>query len=104
MKKKYKIISKTRFFLFIITVSAITTMFVVSLLSINEVYGSNHGYGYEYSQQEIIRGDTLWMIALDHMPEGYDVREMIYEIKMINKMDKSNVYSGDIIKIPIIKE
>lgn len=103
MKKKYKIISKTRFFLFIITVSAITTMFVVSLLSINEVHGSNHGYGYEYSERKVMTGDTLWMIALDHMPDGYDVRKMIYEIKMINKMDKSNLYPGDIIKIPIIK-
>lgn len=102
MNKRYKIISKTRFFLFIIAMSVIITMLVVSLLSINEAYGSN--YNYEYEEIKIVKGDTLWMIALDRMPEKYDVRKMVYEIKMINEMDVSNIYPGDIIKVPIIKE
>lgn len=102
MNKRYKIISKARFFLFIITVSAIVTMLVVSLLSINEAHGSS--YEYEYKEIEIIKGDTLWMIALDYMPKDYDVREMIYKIKIINKMNISNIYPGDQIKIPIIKD
>lgn len=101
MKKRYKIISKTRFFLFIITVSAITTMLIMSILSINEVYGSNHSG--DYKEIEIINGDTLWMLALDYMPEEYDVRKMLYEIKMLNNMETSNVYPGDIIKIPITR-
>lgn len=101
MKKRYKIISKTRFFVFIITVSAIMTMLIMSLLSINEVYGSNHRS--DYKEIEIINGDTLWMLAIDYMPERYDVRKMLYEIKMLNNMETSNVYPGDIIKIPIIQ-
>ena len=103
MKKRYKIISKARFFLFIITVSTILTMLIVSLLSTNEVHGSNYGEEYEYNQVKIVKGDTLWMIALEHMPKEYDVRKMIYEIKIFNNMELSNVYPGDIIKIPIIK-
>ena len=104
MKKRYKVISKVRFFLFIITMSAMLTILVVSLLSNNEVYGSNYGYAYNYNEVKIVKGDTLWMIALESMPEGYDVREMIYKIKVINEMDISNIYPGDIIKIPIIND
>lgn len=83
--------------------STIATMLIVSLLSTNEVHGSNYGHDYEYSEIKVLKGDTLWMIALDHMPEEYDVRKMIYEIRILNNMDVSNIYSGDIIKIPIIK-
>lgn len=84
--------------------SAIVTILGVSLLSNNKVYGSNYGYTYDYNEVRIKKGDTLWMIALEYMPEKYDVRDMIYEIKMINEMDLSNIYAGDIIKIPILKK
>lgn len=43
------------------------------------------------------------MIALNYMPEKYDVRKMIYEIKVLNKMETSNIYPGDIIRVPTIK-
>ena len=102
MKKRYKIISKTRFLLFLITISTIATVLVISLLSSNKVYGSP--YLYDYDEIRVKRGDTLWMIALEYMPEKYDVRDMIYEIKMMNEMELSNLYVGDIIKIPIIEK
>lgn len=84
--------------------SAIMTILLVSILSNNKVYGSNYGYAYDYNEVRVEKGDTLWMIALEYMPEKYDVRDMIYEIKKINEMDLSNIYAGDIIKVPILKK
>ena len=104
MKKRFKVISKVRFFLFIITMSAMLTILVVSLLSNNKVYGSSYGFDYNYNEVRVVKGDTLWVIALESMPEGYDVREMIYKIKRLNEMDLSNIYAGDIIKVPIIED
>ena len=45
-------------------------------------------------------GDTLWEIAENFTDESEDVRNMIYEIRRINKLEKAEIYPGDIIVIP----
>lgn len=99
MKKRYKIINKTRFYLFITSVFVII---IIGLLSVNKVYSSI--YEYNYDEVQVGEGDTLWMIALHYMPEGYDVRDMIYTIKSFNSMYTSYIYPGDILKIPLINK
>jgi len=45
-----------------------------------------------YTQIMVEEGDSLWSIAAEHMPEGYDVYDYIDELKMLNHID------GDIVK------
>lgn len=99
MKRRYKIVNKARFYLFLISMFVIM---VIGALSIDKVYGSI--YEYDYDEVIIVEGDTLWDIALNYMPPKYDVREMIYIIREFNKMETSQIYAGDTIKIPYISE
>ena len=102
MKKRYKVVNKFRFYVFIITLSMLGTTLIMSLLSINQVYGSI--YKYDYDEVKIIEGDTLWFLAMDYTSKEYDIRRMLYEIKRMNKMETSQIYPGDILKIPLINE
>ena len=67
--------------------------------NINRVYGSL--YEEQYIEVIVKRGDTLWDIAGKYMPEKYEVRKMVFEIKEANNMSNANIYFGDLIKVPI---
>jgi hypothetical protein len=98
-KKKYVIVNKRRFYTFLISLLVITAIIFLSLLSNNKAYSSN--YKTAYIEVTIKEGDTLWDIALKHLPEKQDLRKLIFEIKQFNEMESSCIYPGDIIKIPV---
>jgi len=98
MKKKYKIVNKMRFYLFITSLFVILAVIVFSLLSNNKVHSSVHIV--EFDEVEVVEGDTLWNIATRYLPEKTDIRKMIYDIKEFNQMDNGPIHPGDIIKIP----
>ena len=54
-----------------------------------------------FKEYYVLKGDNLWNISLKHMPKDYDVRRMVYDIKMLNEMDQSFIVAGETIKIPI---
>lgn len=99
MKKKYKIISRIRFFLFIFTIIIVVTSFMFLTFGEKKVRGST--YIIAYREVEVNKGDTLWTIAKDYLPKDTDVRTLIYEISQFNNMSSLYIYPGDIIKIPI---
>lgn len=47
-----------------------------------------------YTQIMVEEGDSLWSIATEHMPEGYDVFDYIDELKMLNHIDGNIVKAG----------
>ena len=48
-------------------------------------------------------GDTVWQIAAKYTTPKDDVREVIYEIRKINKLNNNaNVYPGQALKVPVI--
>lgn len=47
-------------------------------------------------------GDTLWQIAAQYKPEGWDTRAFIQAIQMANEMDNSVIRAGEIILIPML--
>lgn len=99
MKRKYKIINKRRFYSFLITSLAICFIAIISFYPRDKVHSLS--YEAEFHQVEVGEGDTLWNIALEYLPEGEDVRKLVYDINQLNE-DKSNyIYPGDIIKVPI---
>lgn len=98
MKKKYKIVNKKRFYLFITSIFVVLAIIIFSLISNNKVHSSV--YEIHYEEVKVVEGDTLWNIALAYLPEKTDVRKVIYDIKRFNNMNSSYIYPGDTIKIP----
>ena len=93
MGKKYILKNKKRFLLFLLVVFSIFYLlfFVCTIEGYKEM---------EYKMINVSEGDTLWNIALKSNFEG-DIRQYIYEIKKINNLKGSNIYSGSTIKIPV---
>jgi hypothetical protein len=93
MKKKYKLKNKKRFFTLIFLLFAVMITFIFADIT----------YGYkekEYKMVEIKCGDTLWDIA-DRYRGDTEIRKFLYEIKKVNSLDTSNIYTGDTLKIPV---
>lgn len=99
MRKRYKVINRTRFYLFIISVFVVISVVLFSLLSSNKAHSS--AYNINYKEIEIVEGDTLWNIALNNLPERTDVRKMVYDITEINNLGKGHIHPGDRILVPI---
>lgn len=100
--KKYKIVNKTRFYVFII----FTVCVSMSILSFFNSFGRAERIKPELSYKEVYisKGDTVWNIALKYKPEKLDVRDMVADIRDFNELNKLNDLSikpGDIIKIPL---
>lgn len=55
----------------------------------------------EYTTTEVYvqRGDTLWSIAENYVPDNVDIREYIYEVRKLNNMASANINAGDIITV-----
>ncbi|WFA09735.1 LysM peptidoglycan-binding domain-containing protein [Tissierella sp. Yu-01] len=97
--RKYVIVDSKRFFAFITFVLLIFSLVLTLIFTFSKAHSSS--YNQEYKEYHVVTGDSLWDISLRNMPEDYDVREMIYNIKKLNNMETSEIYHGDTIKIPI---
>jgi len=102
MKKKYKIVDRRRFFIFITSLFIVVAIISFSLLLNNKVHSSVYEIAYE--EVRVVEGDNLWNIALLYLPEKTDIRKVIYDIKKFNNMKTSYIHPGDIIKIPIVNK
>ena len=103
---KYKVVNKKRFYLFI-------TSLLISILFSGFFVMSATAYSkddYLILEEDLIienvlveTGDTLWNIALKYKNNNMDVRDMVEIIKDYNNLKSSRIYSGSVIKVPIIK-
>ena len=48
-------------------------------------------------------GDTLWQIASEFNESNKEIREYIYDIKKINKIDSGFILPGQVLVIPLYK-
>lgn len=97
--KRYVIVNAKRFFIFITLILILFTSLFFMIFNIQKAYGDI--LEENFKEYYISKGDNLWNIALENMPEGYDVRKMVYEIKKINGIDTGLIYEGSTIKIPV---
>lgn len=97
--KRYKIVNKFKFIRFITMVLLAGFIFILLVQNRNQAYSSV--YKEQYMEVQVEKGDTLWEIAKEFMPENYDVRKMVYEIRQLNDMNSGNIYPKEIIKVPI---
>ncbi|MDD2446065.1 MAG: LysM peptidoglycan-binding domain-containing protein [Tissierellia bacterium] len=97
--KKYVIVNNRRFFIFI----TIVLVFIVMIISLLVTFPRAHSIMYipKYKDYYVSYGDNLWDISLEYMPKDYDVRKMVYEIKELNDLETSEIFHGDVLKIPI---
>ena len=101
-RKKYKIVNKRRFFLSLFFMSLITIAIISLFINMDKVYSST--YNEEYKTVIVKAGDTLWNIAREHMPDDYDVRKAVFEIREFNNMVTADLYPGDLVKIPLVSK
>lgn len=96
MKRKVTILSTWRFavFLSMIFLMVLTAFF----LFFNHTDAKNPA---QYETIRVSHGDTLWAIAGSRAPEGMDVREYICKIKNLNGMERSDIYAGDDLLLPV---
>jgi LysM repeat protein len=62
---------------------------------------SKHVSTVKETQHVIVeRGNTLWMIASEHLPKGENVRSYIEQIKKFNKLSSSSLQEGQVLLLP----
>jgi len=98
MKKKVTILSTWRFAVFLSAIFLI--VLTAFFLFFNRTDASTR---VQYETIHVNQGDTLWAIAGNWAPEGMDVREYICKIKNVNSMERSDIYAGDELLLPIFE-
>jgi len=68
----------------------------------NAAAASFLGTPLKYHEIYVMDGDTLWQIAARYVTDQEDIRELIWQIRQINHLDKNaSIYPGQKLKIPI---
>ncbi|WP_206458109.1 cell division suppressor protein YneA [Anaerovorax sp. IOR16] len=97
MTKKYRIVSKSRFTVFM---SLFFILLIVIMNSLFGFYQSDSLTQTNYMEIQIQDGDTLWNLAKEFGPAHQDLRAVVYEICMINQISADCIYPGQSILIP----
>lgn len=87
---------------FIRTISILVILILIIILFSNKTYSK---VDTEYKEESIILGDTLWSISQEESKnnkyfENKDIREIVSEIKRINKLDNLDLKEGQKLVIP----
>ena len=87
---------------FIRTISILVILILIILLFSNKTYSK---VDTKYKEESIILGDTLWSISQEESKnnkyfENKDIREIVSEIKRINKLDNLDLKEGQKLLIP----
>ena len=82
----------------ILIMSLVLVILSITPLAISRAFVDNTTYDTVYVKP----GDTVWQIASKYATPKDDVREVIYEIRRINKLDNNaHVYPGQALKVPV---
>ncbi len=98
-KKKYIIKSTLRFTMFITILCILIITTASAVLGLSNVRGMAKQ---QYVQIQVKSGDTLWCLASEYMPNT-DIRKSINVISKINDTSASELYAGQVLKIPVEK-
>ena len=87
---------------FIRTISVLVILILIIILFTNKTYSK---VDTKYKEESIILGDTLWSISQQEAKnnkyfENKDIREIVSEIKRINKLDNLDLKEGQKLLIP----
>lgn len=95
--KRYVIVNRRRFTIFMTVFMTFVFMFIFSIgAMINKV----EGYAFPtYKEVIVSEGDTIWSIAKVHKSSNEDIRKVIHDIGSLNDLDDYQIHPGQIIKI-----
>ncbi len=94
-RKTYRIKNKFRFFTFISVLLLTLTIIAVLLFQIS----AKANIQPSYKTITVSHGDTLWKIAEENS-QNSDIREFVYQIRKINKLETANINPGQLILVP----
>lgn len=100
--KKYKIVNRTRFRIFITVIVCVCFAVFSFFDSFSRAGDISSDLKYEHIY--VKSGDTVWSIASSYNHEKSDPRDMVAEIRAFNNLDDLIIRPGDVIKIPIRKK
>lgn len=70
----------------------------ITPLAVSRAFVDNTTYNTVYVKP----GDTVWHIASKYTTDKDDVREVVYEIRKLNKLDNNaSVYPGQALRVPV---
>ena len=95
---KYKIVNRTRF---IVSVVLLTLLFIIVFSLITNTYKTYAIKESQYFEVIVTSGDTVWDIAKEYRNENQDVRELVYIILEVNKIENSIIHEEQKLKIPV---
>ena len=98
MTKRYRVVNKFRFTIFVVIMILLITTFAIFAVGLNT---ANSLTRLTYMDYEITAGDTLWTIAETYMTDVSDIREAVYELCQLNEISAGELYVGMTIQIPI---
>ena len=99
--KRYKVINKTRFYMFVIVVVYISFSAFTFFKSFSNAEKIS---SLQFEEVCVKEGDTIWDIALEYKAGKNDIRDTVAEIRTFNEIDDLIIKPGDLIKIPLRKK
>ena len=87
-----------------IFVIAVLIIIIIASVPILNIDGLVDASGYNNTMIYIVKeGDSLWTIVKTHYPDN-DIRKMIYKIEKLNNINRSIIYPGQQLELPINEE
>lgn len=84
----------------IMILSLVLVLFVIAPLTNSSAFAGADAYKTVYVQP----GDTVWKIAANYVTAKEDIREKVFIIRQVNKLNNNaQIYPGQILKIPVNK-
>lgn len=78
----------------------IITLSIISLVMVPHFSKATENTKSRYVTITVCTGDTLWAIASDYIDKSKDIREFIYNIRKINKLQSAMLTPGQQLLIP----
>jgi len=99
--KKYRIINRFRFCLFLLSVLIAINVFFYNCFIAN---AEGKVSEVEYKSVYIKEGDTLWNISKEYLIGDMDIRQYIDEVIKYNNLESALIKPGQVILMPIYND
>ena len=98
MTRRYRVVNRFRFTVFVTLMIILLTTVMNFALGLNTADSLTY---VEYMDLEIMSGDTLWSIAETYMSDSIDIRVSVHELCRINNISADQLQAGMTIQVPV---
>ena len=97
--KRYRIKSRSRFITFVVLMILFTVTISSTIMGFNNAGGMTER---EYIEITVERGDTLWQLAREHMPNNTDIRRAVHTLSTLNNIAAHELQAGQTLIVPAL--